>query len=80
MAQVSGKGSGRRPESDGSYSAGWDAIFGRKADQALADRMRAENLAKSTGRSSTAEQGALTASVVGSNPTAPAIYIDDASG
>lgn len=32
------------------------------------------------GCSSTAEQGALTASVVSSNLTAPAIYIDNCTG
>ena len=32
------------------------------------------------GRSSMAEQGALTASVVGSSPTAPATYIDAETG
>lgn len=111
-----GKGHARRPTDEAAYSAGYDAIFGRKADQALADGMRAENLARANpikavgpladvevfaklmrdepcplyahalreaagsvyhqaqmGRSSTAEQAPLTRSVVGSNPTAPAI-------
>ena len=39
-----GKGHARRPTNEAAYGSNYDAIFGRKADQALADGMRAENL------------------------------------
>lgn len=63
---MSGKGSKPRPfsVSASEYADRYEAIFGKK----------------SVGRSSTAEQGALTASVVGSSPTAPAIYVDNETG
>lgn len=69
-----GKGHAPRPFSVSAdeYASNWDAIFGRKT----------------VGCSSTAEQAALTGSVVGSNPTAPAnctdcqaaVYIDPVTG
>ena len=67
-----GKGHARRRENTALVEANWP----------FPDRR------KTTGCSSTAEQGALTASVVGSNPTAPAncddcqaaVYVDDATG
>lgn len=58
------KGSNRRPTDEAAYADSYERIFGRK----------------DMGCSSMAEQGALTASVAGSSPAAPAIYIDDASG
>lgn len=63
---MTGKGDTPRPFSVSAdeYASNWDAIFGRKT----------------VGCSSMAEQAALTGSVVGSNPTAPAIYVDDATG
>ena len=71
-----GKGDTRRPTDEAAYAEGMDPVlFGQLVESAcyfLPD--------ESMGCSSTAEQGALTAPVVGSSPTAPAIYVDDATG
>lgn len=68
-----GKGDKRRPTDEAAYAEGWERIWGqsRRSVPASDGYM---------GCSSTAEQGALTASVVGSSPTAPASYVDDATG
>ena len=59
-----GKGHARRKENAAAVEANWP----------FPDRR------KTMGCSSTAEQAALTGSVVGSNPTAPAIYVDNSTG
>lgn len=74
-ASEAGKGHDRRPRlvADEVHGANHCRTFGHKwrGDWCMNCFM---------GRSSTAEQAALTGSVVSSNLTAPAIYIDNATG
>lgn len=89
MSGAGGKGHAPRPiavDAD-TYASNWDAIFGRKQDQALVESMRAENMRNAmqqmdniVGRSSTAEQAPLKRTAEGSSPSAPAIYVDAQTG
>ena len=75
-----GKGHARRPTNETAYADGFDRIFGRKADQALADSMRAENLASALGSGVTGSAADSNSAGSGSSPDSPAIYIGNASG
>ena len=89
---MSGKGDDRRPLSvdDKTFSDNWERIFGAKKD--YYDSVKSANyesslrleglsgLPEGTKGGGSNPPSDLTVANVGSNPTAAAIYIDDATG
>lgn len=74
-----GKGSGRRPTNEAAFASGWDRIFGKTAT-AGGIAAQLDERVRLMGCSSTVERATLTGLVESSNLSAPATYVDDATG
>lgn len=84
---MSGKGSGRRPLKVGEdvFAANWERVFGKGSRPTVPDPLHKDCWGvaeRSIAASSNLATGTATEAShpVGSNPTAPAIHIDNATG